>query len=187
GPPAGGAVASPARTPTASPARRPTAALARGSAATVPLLAAVACLALPAGVSLALVRSVASDAGRLASLPAPMAARLSTFLRAHRDSARYDLATYDPARVATLITDGLHRILPLSSWEGRPLVGLPELRARAAAGQVRYVLTDSKRCRAGSRRAGCLPAVQWARRHGADVSKEAGLAAPFRLYRLSRG
>jgi 4-amino-4-deoxy-L-arabinose transferase-like glycosyltransferase len=161
--------------------------LARGSAFAAPLLAAVACLALPAGISLALVRSTASDAGRLASLPAPEAIRLSAFLRAHRGSARYDLATYDPARVATLITDGLHRILPLSSWEGRPLVGLPELRARAAAGQVRYVLTDSERCRPTSRRAGCLPAVRWARRHGTDVSSAAGIGAQFRLYRLSRG
>ena len=153
----------------------------------VPVLALVSVLALPAALSIALVRTRASDAGRLATIPAPQVAKLDAFLRSHRQGTRYDLAAYDPSRIATLIVDGVRPILPLSSWAGRPLVGLPELRSRAAAGQVRYVLTDSASCRSPrqAHRAGCLPAVRWARKHGRDVSAAAGVARPFRLYDLA--
>jgi 4-amino-4-deoxy-L-arabinose transferase-like glycosyltransferase len=159
----------------------------RWLAGAVPVLALVAVLALPAALSVALVRANASDAGRLAVLPTSQARGLETFLRAHRTGTRYDLAVYDPSRVATLIVDGIRPILPLSSWAGRPLVGLPELRSRVAAEQVRYVLTDSASCRSprATARAGCLPAVRWARRHGRDVSAAAGVARPFHLYDLA--
>jgi hypothetical protein len=152
----------------------------------VPTLAAVACLALPAAISIALVRTHASDAGRLAVIPPAQATKLKAFLNTQPPATRYALAVYDPSRAATLIVDGLRPILPLSSWEGRPLVGLRELRTRVAAGQVRYVLTDSASCStaAAKRRAGCLPAVRWARRHGRDVSAAAGVERPFHVYDL---
>jgi 4-amino-4-deoxy-L-arabinose transferase-like glycosyltransferase len=152
----------------------------------VPTLAAVACLALPAAISIALVRTHASDAGRLAVIPPAQATKLKGFLNTQPPATRYALAVYDPSRAATLIVDGLRPILPLSSWEGRPLVGLRELRTRVAADQVRYVLTDSASCStaAAKRRAGCLPAVRWARRHGRDVSAAAGVQRPFHVYDL---
>ncbi|MCW3066807.1 MAG: phospholipid carrier-dependent glycosyltransferase [Solirubrobacterales bacterium] len=159
----------------------------RALSVAVPMLATVACLALPAAVSLALVRTHASDAGRLALVPPKEAASLEAFLRSHRGTTRYDLATYDPSRVAAMIVDGIRPILPLSSWLGRPLVTLHELRARAAAGEVRYVLTNSAGCKNPklTRTAGCLPAVRWVRKHGLDVSAQAGLATPLHLYDIA--
>jgi 4-amino-4-deoxy-L-arabinose transferase-like glycosyltransferase len=150
----------------------------------VPVLATIACLALPAALSLSLVRTHASDAGRLAVIPTGQATKLEAFLKSHQGTTTYDMAVYDPSRVAALIVDGIRPIVPLSSWLGRPLVLLPELRSRIASGQVRYVLTNSANCRTikSGTNAGCLPTVRWVRKHGRDVSAAAGLIRPFHLY-----
>lgn len=151
-------------------------------------LAGLACLAVPAAVSVQLVRDTATDAGTVAVLPPAAATRLNAYLGAHRQGARYEVAADKPTVLATAIIAEPRPILPLTSWEGRPLVGLAELKATVAAGQVRFVLIDSSSCRSAGQGglAACLPTVRWARRHGIDVTAAVGLPSAYRLLRMSR-
>jgi hypothetical protein len=49
---------------------------------------------------------------------------------------------------------------------------------------VRYALLGLAHCRPGHPGYACAPVVRWVRRHGADVSRRAGLPHRRLLYRL---
>jgi len=76
-------------------------------------------------------------------------------------------------------------VLVLTSAYGRPLLTPHALAAAVRAGGVRYVLEGGARCpRHGPHDVtGCAPVVRWARAHGRDVGRAAGLP-PRWLLRL---
>ena len=76
-------------------------------------------------------------------------------------------------------------ILPLTSFGGRPVIGLARLLSEVRTGSVRYGLVAGYHCGPGNGGwAACGPAAQWIRHNGTDVTADAGLAGPTRLYIL---
>lgn len=143
-------------------------------------------LVFPAHESLSLMRSAANDSLGLATTSQQGAAALSRYLRPRTADARYELAVDEPLALAPLIIRDRRPILPLTSFAGRPLVGLRELRAAVQSGAVGYGLVGGYRCGpSNARAAACGVAAAWIRHNGVDVSSAAGLRGRSRLYRLS--
>jgi 4-amino-4-deoxy-L-arabinose transferase-like glycosyltransferase len=140
-------------------------------------LALVGLLAIPAASGVRIAAGQASDSGAPGALPARELARLSGYLHVHRAGARYEVATMAAASAGALIAHDGEPVLVLTSAYGRPLVSARQLAAAVRAGRVRYVLAGGARCVRGEprERTGCAPAVEWARAHGRDVGRAAGL------------
>ena len=107
-----------------------------------PGCSAAVALLFPAHESLRLIRDHADDSAGLGTLDAGSIRALAAVpgLRAS------ELAVDEPLALAPLIVRDLQPILPLSSFAGRPLTGLPALRAAVAAGRVRFGLVARVRC-----------------------------------------
>jgi len=140
----------------------------------VGLLAIV--LAIPLKASIRAVRLSVSDAGNVGSLPPEELRLLSSYLRAHRGSARYEVAVDSATKAGALIVrDGLP-VVVLTTYEARPLTTVAQLQRLIARGLVRYALLTGL-CGAHTARtnAACSPAALWVRAHATDVSRLAGL------------
>ncbi|MEO8687584.1 MAG: glycosyltransferase family 39 protein [Solirubrobacteraceae bacterium] len=158
---------------------------ARALAGAAVALTLVAALAVPVGTSARLVRTGAGDSGVAGRTPAATLEALSAYLRANQGRARYELASSSVAKAAPLIVRDARPVLMLTSLRGRPLLKPAQLAAKVQTGQVRFALIGRARCSpTGPGAPGCAPVVQWARAHGADVSRDAGLPTPGALYRL---
>lgn len=151
-------------------------------------LALACCLSFPVKESVRIVRSGQSDSVGLAVHPPAVEASISRYLRHRTRGLRYELAVDDPLALAPLIIHDARPILPLTSFGAKPLVGLAALRRAARSGQVRFALVGSYRCTRVRKEPGCVRAALWVRRHGTDVSAQAGIppTLPLELYRLSR-
>ncbi len=147
-------------------------------------LAPVALLAWPLVVSVEAVRAKASDAGNVGALPPAEQRALSAYLLAHRQGARYELAAGSATAIASLIVADRLPVLMLTTYNGRPLTTVAQLRDAAARREVRYAFLSSL---CGSRprptHPGCAPSARWAVAHGVDISRQAGLR-PGTLWRL---
>ncbi len=140
------------------------------------LLALVAVLAIPTQASIRAVRLSVSDAGNVGSLPPGELRLLSSYLRAHRGSARYEAAVDSATKAGALIVhDGLP-VVVLTTYEARPLTTVAQLQRLIARGEVRYALLTGL-CGAHTARtnAACSPAALWVRAHAKDVSRQVGL------------
>jgi 4-amino-4-deoxy-L-arabinose transferase-like glycosyltransferase len=158
---------------------------ARRLAAVAPVaLAAVAILAVPLAVSLRIVSVGQSDASRLPSLPGGERAAFVRYARTHAGGE--PVAVWNPTPLAETIAQGDAPILPLTSWSQRPLVRLRGLRARVREGEVRLALLGNPRCDVPppAHPPHCLPTVRWIAAHGRDVTRAAGMHAPYALYAL---
>lgn len=154
-----------------------------------PLLAgglAVAALSIPAHVTAGLIRHHESDAGRVGVTPASTAVALSSYLRAHQGSARYEFAAEAATRAAAVIVRDGRPVLILTSFNGRPFTSVPALARSARAGQVRYALLGGG-CGPQTKRTlpACSPQAAWVRAHGTDVSMQARLPRSKLLWRLA--
>jgi len=140
-------------------------------------LALAGLLAVPAAAAVRVAGGHASDGGEPGAMPTHQLNRLSAYLRAHRDGARYEVATMAAASAGALIERDAQPVLVLTTAYGRPLISPHRLVAAVRAGEVRYVLAGGARCvRGRSReRTGCAPVVEWARAHARDVSRAAGV------------
>jgi 4-amino-4-deoxy-L-arabinose transferase-like glycosyltransferase len=150
-------------------------------AATTAIL--VAALAVPFATSARLVRAGAGDSAPAGNLPATTLDPLSTYLRAHQGTARYEVAGASILKSTALIVRDARPVLTLVGPGGRPLISTHELARYVLSGQVRYALIGRVRCVRGAG-AGCAPAVRWVLAHGTDVSRRAGLPHRHTLYRL---
>jgi 4-amino-4-deoxy-L-arabinose transferase-like glycosyltransferase len=113
-----------------------------------------------------------SDAGLASRMTPAQLDSLSGFLARH--PAHYEVASASVDRAAPLIVRDGRPVLLLAGEGGRPLVTAARLAALVTSGAVRYgLLSDNP-----------APGVQWALRHGHDVSRAAGLP-PRTLYRLT--
>ncbi|HZV73399.1 MAG TPA: glycosyltransferase family 39 protein [Conexibacter sp.] len=141
------------------------------------VLALAGLLTVPAATAVRIAAGHESDSGAPGSMPTRQLTRLSTYLKAHRAGARYQLATMAAASAGAVIARDGQPVLVLTTAYGRPLVSPHQLAALVRAGQVRYVLAGGAVCVRGEshERTGCAPVVLWARAHGQDVGRDAGI------------
>jgi hypothetical protein len=148
----------------------------RVAAALVPLAAGVAAIAvlLPSyqasrGISLA----GWQDSGTPGRRPPQQTARLSAYLRRHQAGARYEVATHAVGSVSALIVHDGRPVLFLSNLGRQALISQPRFIGLVRAGQVRFVFVGG--CPKGHAATFCDAGSGWAKRHGRDVSAQAGL------------
>jgi 4-amino-4-deoxy-L-arabinose transferase-like glycosyltransferase len=153
------------------------------AAVLVCLLAAV--LAVPLRASVRAVRLDVSDANDIGAMAPEELRQLSTYLRARRGTARYEVAADSATRVAALIVRDQLPMLVLTSYEGRTFTTVAELRRAIARGEVRYaLLTGLCGPHTPPTDAACSPPALWIRAHASDVSRQAGLTRPQALWLL---
>jgi hypothetical protein len=151
------------------------------------VLTLIAALAVPFQVTAQLVRKRSSDAQTSGSMPPRWTESLNRYLHANRHGTRYELGSIAPAKAAPLIAADPQPVLMLTSYRGRPLISVAAVRAKVAAGEVRYFLIG-RRCggvAAGS--ASCVATARWVIAHGVDVTREAGVPRQGLLYRVDPG
>lgn len=133
----------------------------------------LAVLAFPLARDVRLVRDHSGDEAISPALRPSVVTRLSRFLQAHQQGARYEFASAAPTVAAPLIVRDQKPILLLTSNEARPLVMLPQLQAAIASGQVRYVLSRGSCPHPRNRKLpACSDAIEWVRAHGTDVTPQ---------------
>ena len=149
------------------------------------VLTLVAVLAIPTVASVRVVRLHLSDAGIVGSMPPQEVGALSAYLRAHSAGTRYEVAIDSATRGSALIVrDGLP-VVVLTTYQGRTLTSVAQLRRLIARGEVRYALLNSLCGKRTPRSdAACSEPALWVRAHGRDVSRAAGLTHPGILWRL---
>ncbi|HEY7962380.1 MAG TPA: glycosyltransferase family 39 protein [Solirubrobacteraceae bacterium] len=147
------------------------------------LLAAL--LAIPLQASIRAVRIAVSDAGVVGSIPEAELRLLSSYLRSHQGGARYEVAAASATRAAALIVHDARPVIMLTTYEGRVLTSIAQLRQLVARGEVRYALLSSVCGRYTPRTdAACSAPALWVRAHATDVSRAAGLGRGALLWRL---
>ncbi len=141
-------------------------------------------LVLPLAVSTRVVAGGQQDSGRPGALPVRAVESLSSFLRAHRHGARYDVATLPAAQAGPLIARDGRPVLVLTSLGSTSLLSTDGLADAVHAGRVRYALVARVRCwRTPATRRRCTPMARWILAHGTDVGAQAGIGRG-RLLRL---
>ena len=152
--------------------------------AAVAVLALV--LALPGATSVSAAGRGVSDSGRPGWMSPARVLALSTYLRAHQGTARFEFASLSPAKAGPLVVRDARPVMILTSQGGRGLVGTGTLASAVRAGDVRYALVGAT-CspRSSNRLTGCSAQARWIRAHGTDVSRAAGQPHRGLLYRLT--
>jgi len=119
------------------------------------------------------------------SMPADELRALSAYLRAHSSGTRYELAIDSATRGSALIVRDGRPVVVLTTYQGRTLTTVAQLRLLIARGEVRYALLNSLCGKRTPRTdAACSEPALWVRAHGRDVSRRAGLTRPGVLWRL---
>jgi 4-amino-4-deoxy-L-arabinose transferase-like glycosyltransferase len=165
------------------------AALAR-SAAVPPSLRAVvptgvlaltlcAVLAIPVGTDITAIDDHVTDAGEVGVLPGEVLQPLSSYLRTHQGSARYEVAAQSATQIGALIVKDARPIVILTSYNARVFTTVDKLEHLIAGGEVRYAFLNSPcphpTSPTAAKNPACSAPAQWIRAHGTDVSRKAGL------------
>jgi 4-amino-4-deoxy-L-arabinose transferase-like glycosyltransferase len=130
----------------------------------------------PVHESLKLVSSRASNSTGLLTYSQATESALWRYLGPRTAGTRYELAVDEPLALAPLIIHDQRPILPLTSWQGQPLIPLSELKAAVQAGTVRYGLVGNYFCgRSTAAWAACQATSVWIRHNGIDVTRAVGL------------
>jgi 4-amino-4-deoxy-L-arabinose transferase-like glycosyltransferase len=150
----------------------------RGLLAPAGVLVATLCsvLAISLSTDIRAIRDHVTDAGEVGLLPGDVEQKLSSYLRSHRGSARYEVAAQSATQIGSLIVhDGLP-VVVLTSYGARVFTTVDKLKRLIAAGEVRYAFLNSP-CpdRVSQKNPACSAPAQWIRAHGTDVSRAAGL------------
>ena len=145
-------------------------------------------LAVPLAADARAIREHVTDAGYLGALPGGEERRLSAYLRAHQDGARYEVASESATQIASLIVRDARPVLVLTTYGGRVFTSIARLKHLIAAGQVRYAFLDTP-AGAPARvvNPACSAPARWVRAHGTDVSTGGGLGAGQVLVAAARG
>jgi 4-amino-4-deoxy-L-arabinose transferase-like glycosyltransferase len=147
------------------------------------VLVLAAALAVPLAMSVRVMRTGLGDGESTGARPAAELVHLSTYLRAHQGTARYEVAGARIFDTVALTVKDARPVLTLMNVDDRPLLTAAKLERESRTGRVRYVLIGRPKCvREGI--ATCPPVLRWARMHGTDVSRAAGLPHHGILYRL---
>ena len=150
-------------------------------------LTVAAFLALPLAVDVRAIKEGIGDAGHVGARPQQETLRLSSYLRAHQGSARYELAAQSATEIGSLIVRDVRPVLVLTTYNGRVFTGVPRLKQLIADGAVRYAVLGPS-CPHDHVRgdAACSAPSRWVRAHGLDVSRRAGLERAGVLWLLSK-
>jgi 4-amino-4-deoxy-L-arabinose transferase-like glycosyltransferase len=139
-------------------------------------LTLVAVLAIPLSADVTAIDNGTTDAGYVGALPSEEQRIISDYLRAHQGSARYELAAESATQIGSLIVQDARPVLILTTYAGRVLTRVPELKSLIAQGKVRYAfLAPSCSAHGPSSNPACSAPARWIRAHGTDVSLQAGL------------
>ncbi len=149
------------------------------------VLALASLLAVPAWASVRAIQHHTTDTNRLGVLPPRQLLALSSYLRSHQGSARYEAAYDEATQLGSLVVRDQRPLVVLNSINAQVVTPLARLRALAAAGAVRYAVLSAP-CSPHDSPADpdCSAAARWVAAHGADVSAEAGLGRGLTLWRL---
>ena len=154
---------------------------ARARIATLALVAAAG-LSLTSLLAPALARSVlvvhskAQNAGSPGAEPLGWVRRVSDYLRAHNDNARYEFAASSYGQAGALIVHDGRPVMVLTGFNRRPIVKLAALERAAREGAVRYaVLNDSCGTASLSDLGPCARTIAWIRQHSVDVTAQLGI------------
>jgi 4-amino-4-deoxy-L-arabinose transferase-like glycosyltransferase len=140
-------------------------------------LTLVAVLAIPFSADVTAIHDHVTDAGYVGALPAEEQRLVSSYLRAHQDGARYEVAAESATGIGSLIVQDARPVLVLTSYNGRVFTSVPTLQRRIAQGKVRYAFLNSSCTRhAVALNPACSAPARWVRAHGTDVSADAGLS-----------
>jgi hypothetical protein len=140
------------------------------------VLTLIAVLAVPLSADVTAIKNHVTDAGYVGALPTEEQRLLSTFLRAHQGTAKYEVAAQSATAIGSLIVQDARPILVLTSYGSRVFTSVPELERLIAEGQVRYAFLNSSCGRHGSAlNPACSAPAKWVRARGTDVSRQAGL------------
>ena len=136
----------------------------------------LAVLALPFAADVSSIKEGVTDAGYVGALPSGEQEALSTFLRAHQGSAKYELAAESATGIGSLIVQDARPVLVLTTYNARVFTNVAKLQHVIAAGQVKYVFLNTS-CRRAHEplNAACSEPALWVRAHGTDVSELAGV------------
>jgi 4-amino-4-deoxy-L-arabinose transferase-like glycosyltransferase len=157
----------------------------RATACAALAAALVAVLAVGVKADTVAIRDEVSDAGFVGQIPGDVEAPMSAYLKAHRDGARYEVASQSATQIGSLIVKDALPIAVLTTYNGRVFIHVAKLKRMIAAGQVRYAyLSTFCTSKASSVNAACSEPVVWIRAHGTDVSRSAGLPHGKLLYLL---
>jgi 4-amino-4-deoxy-L-arabinose transferase-like glycosyltransferase len=140
-------------------------------------LALIAVLAIPLSADVTAIDNHVTDAGYVGALPSEEQQLVSSYLRAHQGSARYEVAAESATGIGSLIVKDGRPILVLTSYATRVFTPVAKLQRLIAEGQVRYAFLNSTCGRHFSaQNAACTAPALWVRAHGTDVSRKAGLS-----------
>ncbi len=166
----------------AATAQSPRAALLSGATIALTL---VAVLALPLSADVTAIENHVTDAGYVGALPTEELSALSSYLRAHQGSARYEVAAESATQIGALIVKDARPVVVLTTYGARVFTTVTDLRRLIARGEVKYAFLNSY-CgrRVSTLNAACSAPARWIRATGTDVSAQAGLSRPKVLWLL---
>ncbi len=140
------------------------------------LLTLVTVGAMPLSADIASINGGVTDAGYVGALPREEQRLVSSYLRAHQDSARYELAAESATQIGSLIVQDARPVLILTTYDARVFTTVPELQQAIAHGEVKYAFLNSFCGKHISPiNAACSRPARWIRAHGTDVSRKVGL------------
>jgi 4-amino-4-deoxy-L-arabinose transferase-like glycosyltransferase len=133
-------------------------------------------LAIPLGTDITAIKNHVTDAGYVGALPVEELNSISSYLRAHQDGARYEVAAQSATQIGALIVKDVRPVVILTSYGARSFTSVTKLKDLIAAGEVRYAFLNSP-CphRLAAKNPACSPPAKWIRAHARDVSRDAGL------------
>ncbi len=148
-------------------------------------LSLVAMLAISVQTDVRAITDHVTDAGEVGVLPGDVLNPLSSYLRAHQGTARYEVAAQSATQIGALIVKDARPVLVLTSYAAKVFSTTAELKRKIAAGEVRYAFLNAPCPHLISpKNPACSPPAKWIRAHGTDVSRKAGLPHNKVLWRL---
>jgi 4-amino-4-deoxy-L-arabinose transferase-like glycosyltransferase len=149
------------------------------------VLTLVAVLAIPVSADVTAIDTHVTDAGYVGALPSEEQRLVSSYLRAHQDGARYEVAAESATGIGGLVVQDARPIVALTSYNARVFTTVAKLEHLIAEGKVRYAFLNSTCTRRGAAlNPACAAPVRWVRAHGTDVSRRAGLERSGLLWLL---
>jgi 4-amino-4-deoxy-L-arabinose transferase-like glycosyltransferase len=140
------------------------------------VLTLCAVLAIAVGTDITSIENHVTDAGYVGALPVEELDNLSSYLRAHQGSARYEVAAQSATQIGSLIVKDVRPVVILTSYGAQQFTSVTKLARLSAAGEVRYAFLNSPCPHLRSpKNPACSAPAKWIRAHARDVSRAAGL------------
>jgi 4-amino-4-deoxy-L-arabinose transferase-like glycosyltransferase len=131
------------------------------------------------GTDITAIRSHVTDAGYVGALPPQELGAMSSYLRAHQGSARYEVVAQSATQIGSLIVKDVRPVVVLTSYGAQQFTSVTKLKRLIAAGEVRYAFLNSPcphhTTAASTKNPACSAPAKWIRAHASDVSRAAGL------------